>query len=263
MIKYLFLIQFIFFLAGIEKGYSQTSNDSTVKSEMSDSLAAGNADSAGITDKNSDDSPIPIRDTVFLPANPKREVSQRQLNSYLKNPDYAYANDPEYWRKKAPQKPGPVSRFIVSRPFQWTIFILIIGVILYGIYQLARENNFKWLVKSVRKMDSDEEKLKLDEVVDFEAAINKYQQEGNYRFAIRYMYLKLLRTVREKGEIPIGDSSTNAQIIRALENHPGADEFRYLATAYEYVFYGDFLPKEDLFNKLKNKFDDFQQTLSH
>jgi hypothetical protein len=263
MIKYLFLFQFIFFLQGIEKGYSQTGNDSIVKSEMNDSLAAETADSAGITDKNSDDSPIPMDDTFFLPANPKREVSQRQLNSYLKNPDYAYANDPEYWQKKVPQKPGPISKFFVSRPFQWTIFILLISVILYGIYQLARENNFRWLAKSVRKKDFGEEKLKLDEVIDLEAAISKYQQEGNYRFAIRYMYLKLLRTIREKVKIPIGDSSTNAEITHALKNHAGADEFRYLATAYEYIFYGDFIPQEELFKKLKNKFDDFQQTLSH
>jgi choline dehydrogenase-like flavoprotein len=262
MIKYLFLIHFVFFLQGIEKGYSQTGNDSLVQNEMKDSVAIGAADSLGTYEKNSDDSPIPVMDTAILQANSTREVSQRQLNSYLKNPDYAYANDPEYWREEAPRKPGVISKFLFSRAFLWIIFILIIGIVFYGVYQLAKENNFKWMTRKVRKKEVGEVKLKLDEDVDFETAIHKYQQEGNYRFAIRYMYLKLLRTVREKGQIAIRDSSTNADIARALGNHPGADDFRYLATAYEYIYYGDFIPQEELFMKLAKKFEDFQQTIS-
>jgi hypothetical protein len=262
MIKYLFLIHFVIFLQGIEKGYSQTGNDSIVLNEMKDSVAIGAADSVGTQEKNSDNSPIPLTDTAVLQTNPTREVSQRQLNSYLKNPDYAYANDPEYWRKEAPQKPGAISKFVFSRPFKWIVFILIIVIVLYGVYQLAKENNFKWLTRDERKKESREVKLKLDEDVDFEAAIRKYEQEGNYPLAIRYMYLKLLKSIREKGQIPIRDSSTNADITRALGNQPGADDFRYLATAYEYIFYGDFIPQEELFKKLAKKFEDFQQTIS-
>ncbi len=68
-----------------------------------------------------------------------------RLNSYLKNPDYAYANDPAYWHREESPKPGILTKLFNGRIFQWIIFILIGGILLYGIYQLARENNLKWL----------------------------------------------------------------------------------------------------------------------
>jgi hypothetical protein len=98
--------------------------------------------------------------------------------------------------------------------------------------------------------------------MDYDEAIRKYQLEGNYRLAVRYLYLRLIRTAREKGGIQFRDSSTNAEITRAFGTHARAAEFRFLATAYEYIFYGGFIPKHDLFNMLKNKFETFQQTLS-
>ncbi len=121
MIKYLFLLLSIFFIQGLETGFAQSSEDSIVKIEVNDSP------------------------NIHSPIDPLREVSQRQVNSYLKNPDYAYANDPAYWYKEEPLKPGILTKLFNSGIFQWIIFILIGGILLYGIYQLARENNLKWL----------------------------------------------------------------------------------------------------------------------
>jgi hypothetical protein len=238
MIKHLFLILFIFFIHGIETGFAQNIEDTVLKIEVNDSFVK------------------------YFPPYSLREVSQRQANSYIKNPDYAYANNPEYWRREEPPKPGFLFKLFGSRFFQWIIFILIAGVLLYVIYQLARENNLRWLKRNGKQNGSETKVAALDKVIDYDDLIHKYQLEENYRLAVRYMYLRLIRTIREKGEIHIRDSSTNAEIAQAFVSHPGADDFRYLATAYEYIFYGDFIPQQDLFNRIKNRFEDFQHTLS-
>ena len=133
-----------------------------------------------------------------------------------------------------------------------------IGSFLYGIVQLARENNFKWLVRKKNFDHTDNRELNEEKSIDFNEAIHTYQEEGNYRLAVRYMYLKLIRDIRENGSITIRDSSTNSEIALALKEHPNANEFRYFATAYEYIFYGDFVPQEPFFIKLKEKFDHFK-----
>jgi hypothetical protein len=238
MIKHLFLILFIFFSQGIETGFAQTIEDTALKIQVNDSIGK------------------------YSPAYILREVSQRQANSYIKNPDYAYANNPEYWRPEEQPEPGIFSRLFGSRLFQWIIFILFTGVLLYGIYQLAKENNLRWLKRKGKQNDTETVANALDEVIDYDDLILKYQREENYRLAVRYLYLRLIRTIREKGEIQIRDSSTNTEIARAFATHPGSDDFRYLATAYEYIFYGDFIPQQDLFNRIKNRFENFQHTLS-
>jgi hypothetical protein len=237
MIKHLSLIFFVFFIQRIETCYAQSGEDSVLKIELNDSSG-----------KN-------------FPYYTFREVSQRQVNSYSKNPDYAYANDPEYWRREAPSNPGIIAKLFSSRLFQWLIFILFAGILLYGIYQLAKENNLRWFKRKVKQHDYTGEISAFNEEIDYDALIQKYQSEENYRLAVRYMYLRLIRTIREKGEVHIRDSSTNAEIVRAFATLPGGDDFRYLATAYEYIYYGEFIPQQDLFNRLKNRFEDFQQTL--
>lgn len=236
MIKYLFLFPIVFFIQGLERGFAQSGEDSVVKIEMSDSS------------------------NIHSTTDPLREVSQRQVNSYLKNPDYSYANDPAYWHREAPPTPGLLTKLFTSRIFQWIVFILIGGLLIYGIYQLAKENNLTWLNRRGKQNESGKESS-TGIIIDYENLIRKYQLEENYRLAVRYLYLRLIRAVREKGVIQIRDSSTNAEIIRALVTHPRIDDFRYLAKAYEYVFYGDFYLAKDSFDKIKNKFDDFHQTL--
>jgi hypothetical protein len=237
MIKYLFLLLFILFIQGLETGFAQSGEDSIVKIKVNDSP------------------------NIHFPGDPLREVSQRQLNSYLKSTDYAYANDPSYWHREESPKPGILTKLFNGRIFQWIIFTLIGGILLYGIFQLASENNLMWLNHRGKQSKSGKEPS-AEAITDYENLIRKCQLEENYRLAVRYLYLRLIQKVHEKGVIQIRDSSTNSEIIRAFITHPGVDDFRYLAKAYEYVFYGDFFLSEDLFYKIKNRFDDFHQTLS-
>ena len=264
MTKYFFLFLFIFSLPCIERAYSQTGRDSKEKTVIIDSLETETSDSAE-AESRSVNLLIPMEDSGYLPKGPIRKVSLRLVNSYLQNPDYAYANDPAYWGMEPQSKPGFFSRLLNSSLIGWVILLVVLGLIalvLFGIYQLAKENSFSWFTRSVKKINSGAGELMTDKGLDFDEAIRKFQEQGNYRMAIRYMYLRLIHTAREKGGIKFRDSSTNAEIVRAFGNHPKAGEFRWLATAYEYIYYGDFLPKQELFDKIKNKFDDFQLTFT-
>jgi hypothetical protein len=246
MFKYLNLFLFIFFLRGMEPVYSQSSGDSVETLDINPySLYRLKARSGHLH-----------MDSV-------REVDKNQVKSFLLNPDYAYANDPEYWKEEKPSNnPGFFFRLLSGKLLRWIIFLGMIAVVLFGIYQLAKENNFRWLTRSGGQINSGSQESPQDDAVDYDEAIRKYQLEGNYRLAVRYLYLRLIRTAREKAGIQFRDSSTNAEITRAFGTHARAAEFRFLATAYEYIFYGGFIPKQDLIDMLKNKFETFQQTLS-
>jgi hypothetical protein len=257
MFKYLFCLTF-FFLYNACAVLAQTETDSSSASADTVSVSGDSVQQAG----SSDSLYQPVSDSGFLLNYAIRKVPERTVRGYLQDPDYAYANDPEYWKKTAPPQPGIFSRFLNSKPFRWFIFLSVIAIVLYGIFQLARENNFTWLSRKGKGVHSASPENLPEKEMHFDDAVLKYQSEGNYRLAIRYLYLRLLHAVRTAGGIQIRDSSTNAEIARAFGNHEQAGEFRYLATAYEYIFYGEFIPGEELYHALKNRFEHFQQTIA-
>ena len=261
MFKTTFCFLVIFLLTAHQSVHSQSGKeaaDSTI-----DSVQTSDDSSVYVEEANTDSLLLPVADSIYMPAEIIREVPAGQLSKYLKDRDYAYANDPEYWKKQPPPKPGLINQFLNTPVFRWLIFIGVIGVVLFGIYQLAKENNFTWFSRKGTQQKDGPAEISPDEETDYEAAIRKYQSEGNYRMAVRYLYLRLIRSVKEQGGIIFRDSSTNAEILRAFGNHAQAGDFRYLAIAYEYIFYGDFNPRPDLFDMLKNKFELFQQKISN
>ena len=267
MFKYSFSILFFIFLCGTGSVYSQAAADTipaTIDSGgtvSADSTATTNITPAGDVSENSFYQPV--RDSTFPDQYILRQVSQAKLNKYLSDPDYAYANDPQYWKEDdVQQKPGSFWNFLSNKVFQWILFLGVFCLILFGLDQLARESNFKWFTRTAKQGNLTGEEPVLIEGVDYEETIRKFQLEGNFRMAIRFMYLRLIHTASEKNLIQIRDSTTNAEIAKAFGTHPQAAEFRFLATAYEYIFYGDFHPGPQLFEALQTRFLAFQQMFS-
>ncbi len=237
-----FLI-FIFLLYGI-----------TVFCQTGDSA---NADAAADTNYS-----IQPTQSVTIPFG-IRQVSKSRVGRYLADPYYAYANDSAYWKRQPVEKPGMLIRVLTRKLFHWLVFFIVLALLLYGMYRLAVENDFsgfQWKNKNkIKNTLSDRETA---EGVDYNFLIQKYQSEENYRYAVRYLYLRLLGTAVENKHVQIGESFTNAAIADAFQNKTYSTEFKYLAMAFEYVFYGGFTPDYLMYQNLRKKFDRFQEILS-
>ncbi|HEY4966287.1 MAG TPA: DUF4129 domain-containing protein [Puia sp.] len=258
MIKFLFPFFIFFSLLGSFSATARNEQDTTVVLSR-DTTIASEVDSVSAADASEDSLYMPVPDSLFSPPGSIREVSGKLVNRYKNNPEYAYANDSEYWRKEPLHEPGLLFRILSSQAFRWVFLTLIAGLILYGVYQLAIENNFTLLIRT-RKQKMEyaepglpEEKMNFDEVIRFN------QTEGNYRMAVRFLYLRLIYILKEKSGISFRDSSTNVEIARAMGDRPEATAFRWLATAYEYVFYGGFIPDQETYYLIKNKFEALQK----
>jgi hypothetical protein len=275
MYKFFFRILFIFLVSSPGTVFSQARTDSSVRREDSVSVQSDSSslvvDSSGVTGDRavtyvSDDSQyMPVKDSSYLNTYALREVSQSKVNRWLADRDYEYANDPEYWKKeKSQNNPGASSfwNFLRNKVFQWILFLGVITVIVYGIFLLARENNFRWFSRRSEQPQEEEPDSLLRGPVNYDDLIRKYQAEGNYQVAIRYLFLRLIHSAADKNIIQIRDSTTNTEIGRAFGQHPLASQYRYLATAYEYIYFGDFNLNKEIFDSLKMKFEVFQEKIS-
>ena len=275
MYKYFFRILLIFFVSSPGTVYAQARTDSSVISE--DSVSGQTDSSSSVVDSSavagdatvtyvSDDSLyMPVKDNTYLNTYALREVSQPKVDKYLADREYEYANDPEYWKKDKIQNnssPSSFWNFLRNKTFQWILFLCVIALIVYGIFLLAKENNFRWFSRNTNHLQQEGSDSIEAGPEDYDEAIRKYQAEGNYRFAIRYLFLRLIHAATEKNIIQIQDSTTNTEIGRAFGQHPLASQFRYLATAYEYIYFGDFNLNKEIFDSLKTKFEVFQEKIS-
>jgi len=232
----------------------------TLSAGYTDTPAEKNSDSLYSDESADDNLSLPVADSSSPAPKKLREVPAKQVKLFRDDPEYAYANDPEYWRKEPYREPGVFFRILFSSTLRWALLTFVALLILYGIYRLAKENNFGLLIRNLNQKSPAPENEVPDESMDYDDAILRSQAEGDYGLAVRYLYLRMIRMIKEKSGLSFRDSSTNTEIIRAMGTHPQLSTFRWLTTAYEYVFYGGFVPNEELYERLKNKFELFQKT---
>lgn len=259
MFKIVYSFLLFMLVTGIQTARSQFVPDS---SAATDTVQVSDQDTVSPDESSEERLLQPVGDSIYSPMEKHRAVPAREVNKYLNDEAYAYANDSEYWKKPLPAKPSERRSFLNNDFFRWIVFLGIAAVILFGIYQLAKENSFRFFTRKSKREDAIASGPVPMEETDFESAIQKYYLEGNYRMAIRFLYLRLIDTIRQKGIIQFRDSSTNAEIARAFGNHPHTKDFIFLARAYEYIYYGDLNPQADMFTRLRNKFETFQHNIS-
>lgn len=140
--------------------------------------------------------------------------------------------------KAAPQKRNKQSRLAKSFGFlRLLAYFLIIALIVFILYMVF--NNVK-LEKDVKVSDdaiSDE--IENIEEIDADAEYKAAISAGNYRLAIRMMFIKSLQKLSYMNLIEWEQEKTNRDYTRELDDNSLRQSFRRVASIYELVWYGD------------------------
>lgn len=96
---------------------------------------------------------------------------------------------------------------------------------------------------------------------DFKSLIQNAEKENNFRLAVRYYYLWLLKTLSEAELIDYDVEKTNSDYYLELENETVRNEFSYTSYLYNYIWYGEFDINADQFDKAKKAYNQFLRSL--
>lgn len=96
---------------------------------------------------------------------------------------------------------------------------------------------------------------------NFKTLISKAESEDNYRLAIRYYYLWLLKTLSQAEIIEYDVEKTNSDYYLEINNETIKKEFSYTSYLYNYIWYGEFDIDSQQFDKAKNAYTQFLRTL--
>ncbi len=206
----------------------------------------------------------------------ERKFDASRLERYRNNPDYRYERavpeppkppkEKERIKYKAPEMTAPrmeSPNVNFSGIIKVLFWVLIIGAVVFLLTQVLKVR-FKGLVK--KKSD---EAVDIEEVIDvedianmeFEDPIKMAIDAGQFRKAVRLLYLQSLRELQDRSLIQWKREKTNRQYLRELRNSPVKSLFQDITFIFEYIWYGEFPVDRDHFNTAYSTFLQFDQAL--
>jgi|GEM_PF-790385 len=143
-------------------------------------------------------------------------------------------------------------------------YVLIIGVVGFLIYTVIRNTRIE---RTKRKKTSEvtdtEAPVEHIEEFDIQTLLQKALSEGNFRMAVRLYYLGLLKKLHELGMIDWKKDKTNRDYLSELfEKNYLFDEVRKLTVAYEHVWYGQYTPNNESYQRLFSNFENLSEKIN-
>lgn len=108
---------------------------------------------------------------------------------------------------------------------------------------------------------SEEEKIIQRE--DISELIKKALKAKNYRLAVRYYYLLILKKMRENELIDYQFQKTNEEYLVEIKAATLNEQFKSITRIYDFIWYGDFPVTETDFKKVESEFQQIQTTLKN
>jgi hypothetical protein len=195
-----------------------------------------------------------------------RTVADSLVGAWKKAPAFSYANDPRYW-KRVPEKDDSapwVMRLLSSKAFQYGFYLILGALLVYAIGRIVSENQLGIFYRRGAKRSvggDDQPAEEFMEKQDVERGLQRSLDNGDFREAIRYSYLRSLRQLDERGLIRYHGRATNQEYVRQLNGTAQEASFRFLTQAYEKVWYGQFGLSEETFRRLFGYFMEFDKTV--
>ncbi|WP_426477004.1 DUF4129 domain-containing protein [Chryseobacterium sp. CBSDS_008] len=138
--------------------------------------------------------------------------------------------------------------------------IILIGFLLYFIirYILGKDGNFIFGKKN-KKLDLNVQELHENiHEINFPESIAKFEHAGDYRSAVRYQFLFILKKLSDKKLISWNPEKTNKDYAIELKATHLKKEFSNLSYIFDYVWYGEFNIEEESYQKFKNQYQAFK-----
>lgn len=142
----------------------------------------------------------------------------------------------------------------------WSVIkvLLAFGIIGFAIYMIARavlNKESMWIFGKSRKniMAQDVTAEDINQM-DLPGLIKDTKESGNYRLAIRYYYLLLLRNLSDREIISWHWDKTNSDYLYEIKNASLKKDFEYLSYVYDYSWYGEFPIDDTAFSKAEKAF---------
>lgn len=194
----------------------------------------------------------------------ERNVSDSALKKMQQDDDFWYANAVFNKEKKKEKNQGAYVPLGQRTWFQTMIWIIIVGgFVTFLIMYLAGTEVGLFRKKSVPVNSKEEEEEMPEDIfaINYQKEIDKAAAQGNYRLAVRLMFLRLLKHMSEKNVINYKQDKTNLDYLMHLYSTRYYHDFFRITRHYEYSWYGKFEVSSDAYHQISKEVLQFENLL--
>lgn len=143
-------------------------------------------------------------------------------------------------------------------------YVIIVIVVVFLIVKAIMNGEGRWVFGK----SSDKKIIQFEDVetniheVDFDALISNAVSERNYRLALRYKYLNILKKMSAAELIAYDPEKTNLDYVNELQNDTLKEQFQYTSYLYNYVWYGEFDIDQQQFDKAEQSFSTILKSIA-
>jgi hypothetical protein len=198
--------------------------------------------------------------TIGSPGSGLDSFAQRRADTrvFNNNDEFWYANTS--FEKKAQAKNK--KRFQSTTLYQTLLWLVVVaGFIAFLIIYLSNSNVS--LFRRTKTIGIHDDGLETDDIfaINYNTEIDKAIKAGNYRLAVRLLFLRLLRGMSEKNIIQYTHDRTNLDYLLQVHHAPWYQQFFRITRNYEYVWYGQFDIDHAKFDTINKDFDSLERQL--
>lgn len=261
-----FLICF-FFLSSMLDMYPQK-RDTVVKDTLKWSEDASDSVQRVLEDETFTSIPtdtILLIHSIFLEQDTINRWKKKKEFAYIKNLDSLLKAQQEKENKSAqstftPPNVSFLDRLLRTSFFKNLFWLLAIFFVAIIIYQLVKN---KAMFKRIDVRKTAEE-ISLQETLlpadDYEKLIHQSCRLGDYRMAVRYLFLNTLQQLSRQNLVEWAKEKTNTGYLVEMP-HQWRNDFKKLMYHYEYVWYGNFAISKEQFETVQKQYTSFLQKI--
>ncbi|RZL38124.1 MAG: DUF4129 domain-containing protein [Pedobacter sp.] len=223
----------------------------------------------------------PVKDTIALnldsSKNLVREFDNEAIQKYKTEKEFQYGDEEpkglnwwqRFWRNfwRWLDRLFGQQESVKSSPSIWpvilkyTTIVICIGLIVFAIFKLAGVD-LKFLSRKSKTVDVPyDESLENIHEISFDDEIENTLQSGNYRLAVRLLYLQTLKHLSDSSMIDWLPNKTNLAYVKEVQQNGGFEDFANLTTQFEYIWYGDFNIDKAAFGYIQQSFQQFNERI--
>ncbi len=141
-------------------------------------------------------------------------------------------------------------------PLAWLFYLAIAGAVIFLVYIIFNEGGTSLFTSKRNKKINNYQEITANNIenTDINSLIKDAENNQDFRLAIRYHYLLVLKTLSLKDHIRFEEDKTNSEYQSEVSTTPFSKNFAYTSYLYNYVWYGKFPLSFSKYEKAKTNF---------
>lgn len=134
---------------------------------------------------------------------------------------------------------GDVPRF---QFLNWIFVIALILAVIYLAYILINEGGTSLFSSKKNTEITTHEDFSVENIeqTDIESLITSAEKNGDYRLAIRFYHILVLKRLSLKNFIKLEEDKTNEEYFYEVKQQGFSNDFKFTSYLYDYIWYGEF-----------------------